>query len=58
MTQSNYEYVPIDEIPDCKGKQVYLKIMNSPKVDLDRIKTQAEQYEKKLSEKERMEGII
>lgn len=58
MTPANYKPFNINEIPDCRGKQVYLKIMNTPKVDFDQIRKQAKEYENKLTEKERLESIL
>ena len=41
-------YQTINDIPESKGKEVLLKILNSPKADYSKLQKIAVNYEKKL----------
>ena len=43
-------YQTINDIPQSKGKEVLLKILNSPKVDFFKLQQIAADYEKKALE--------
>lgn len=43
-------YQTINDIPESKGKEVLLKILNSPKADLSKLQKIASNYEKKALE--------
>ncbi|MBO7486029.1 MAG: hypothetical protein J6T84_08235 [Spirochaetaceae bacterium] len=43
-------YQTINDIPQSKGKDVLLKILNSPKVDYSKLQQIATDYEKKALE--------
>lgn len=47
MTTANQRYFTIDDIPDSPGKRVLLKILNSPKVDREKLRRDVKKYEKK-----------
>lgn len=46
MTLANQKYYTIDDIPDSPGKRVLLKILNSPKADVEKLRKIASDYEK------------
>ena len=46
MTLANQKYFTIDDIPDSPGKRVLLKILNSPKADVEKLHKIASDYEK------------
>lgn len=47
MTTANQRYFTIDDIPDSPGKRVLLEILNSPKVDREKLRRDVKKYEKK-----------
>ncbi len=47
MTTANQRYFTIDDIPDSPGKRVLLEILNSPKVDREKLRRDVRKYEKK-----------
>ena len=50
MTTAYQKYSKLEYIPDTLGKQVLLKILNSPKVDRERLRRDVRRYEKKRLE--------
>ncbi|MBR6080957.1 MAG: hypothetical protein IKQ66_06265 [Treponema sp.] len=50
MTTTYQKYSRLEDIPDTLGKQVLLKILNSPKVDRERLRRDVRRYEKKRLE--------
>lgn len=46
MTTANQRYFTIDDIPDSPGKKVLLKILNSPKANVEKLQKIASDYEK------------
>ena len=50
MTTVNQKYATIDDIPNTLGKQVLLKILNSPKLDREKLRRDVRKYEKKRLE--------
>ena len=50
MTTTYQRYSKLDDIPDTMGKQVLLKILNSPKVDREKLRRDVRRYEKKRLE--------
>ena len=48
----------IDDIPESKGKDVLLKILNSPKADFSKLQKIASAYEKKALEMIKRENAI
>ncbi len=49
MASINY-YQTINDIPESQGKEVLLKILNSPKADSAKLQKIADDYEKKALE--------
>lgn len=47
MTTANQRYFTIDDIPDSPGKRVLLEILNSSKVDREKLRRDVKKYEKK-----------
>lgn len=47
MTTANQRYFTIDDIPDSPGKRVLLEILNSPKLDREKLRRDVKKYEKK-----------
>lgn len=47
MTTANQKYFTIDDIPDSPGKRVLLEILNSPKLDREKLRRDVKKYEKK-----------
>ncbi len=59
MTVTNQKYYTIDDIPDSPGKRVLLKILNSPKADVEKLRKIASDYEKtalEMMKKEKTEA--
>ncbi len=59
MTLANQKYYTIDDIPDSPGKRVLLKILNSPKADVEKLRKIAFDYEKtalEMMKKEKTEA--
>ncbi len=59
MTLANQKYYTIDDIPDSPGKRVLLKILNSPKADVEKLRKIASDYEKtalEMMKKEKTEA--
>lgn len=50
MTTIYQRYSKLDDIPDTLGKQVLLKILNSPKVNREKLRRDVQRYEKKRLE--------
>lgn len=50
-------YQSIDDIPSSKGKDVLLKILNSPKTDYSKLQKIASAYEKKALEMMKLEKV-
>lgn len=50
-------YQSIDDIPSSKGKDVLLKILNSPKADYSKLQKIASAYEKKVLEMMKLEKV-
>ena len=50
-------YQTISDIPESQGKEVLLKILNSPKADCDKLKKIAADYEKKALEMMQAESM-
>ncbi len=48
----------INDIPPSKGKDVLLKILNSPRVDFSKLQKIAADYEKKALEMMHTEGKV
>ena len=44
MTTTYQKYSRLEDIPDTLGKQVLLKILNSPKVDRERLRRDVRRY--------------
>lgn len=51
-------YQTINDIPQSKGKDVLLKILNSPKVDFSKLQQIAIDYEKKALEMMKTENLV
>ena len=51
-------YQTINDIPQGKGKDVLLKILNSPKVDFSKLQQSAIDYEKKALEMMKTEAQV
>ena len=49
-------YQTINDIPESKGKEVLLKILNSPKADYSKLQKIAVNYEKKALKMSRAES--
>ena len=49
-------YQTINDIPESKGKEVLLKILNSPKADYSKLQKIAVNYEKKALRMSRVES--
>lgn len=49
-------YQTIDDIPASKGKDVLLKILNSPRADYSKLQKIASAYEKKALEMMKLEN--
>ncbi len=56
MASSN-RYQTINDIPESKGKDVLLKILNSPKADFSKLQKIASAYEKKALEMMKLEKV-
>ena len=48
-------YQTINDIPNSQGKSVLLKILNSPKLDFEKLQNIAKDYEKKALEMMKLE---